>query len=418
MRIISVITVSLVLLTISCSPGPTAGNGSGTETTNSFAYLASGAPAANCTVRVIESQAWIGAARASSSRLVIDSTVTAADGFFSIEYERSAENTTLNLQLDHDSAGLFTRDLSLDRMDSTVFTLEKYSVVRGAAGNGLIDASVLMEGTTYDASIADDGTFVFPRIPPGQYALYVKQEDNIRTGGSVDVPSDSEVQIQVAQYAPDEFLLTDFEVDYTVPHMNAAGKPVFWYLFSDSASKRFDFETHTWEIYNSDDFEKTGNTSVSSQITTASEEETKALQLDAYLDQDIPVSYAGLGIVFYSDGNRGLDLSTMTGIRCMLGGQGRVKVNLICRHPDNESDVRFSLHHELPQSLTAVRFDIDSFSIESSTPDSLVISPLEARKRVHLLEYVFFSPDNTAEHVYFTIDDLVFEGVRIEDLLK
>ncbi|MFP4163853.1 MAG: beta-sandwich domain-containing protein [Chitinispirillaceae bacterium] len=414
-RFMTAVTV-LLFLVLSCSQSPTAGRGSGTETTNSFVYLASGAPAVNCTVRVIESSTWIQHASMSSTDFVIDSAVTKEDGSFSIEYEPSAENNILNLQLDHDSAGLLRGDLSYRRMDSAVYTLEKYATVEGRVEETRGNAMVVVEGTAYSAPVGNDGTFTLHKVPAGSYALFVNRNGNLYSGSSVNTAPDSQIQITLPYYGQDEFLFADFESGYSVPGMETAGIPVFWYLFSDSTSKAYKYETDTWTLLNPQDFEKSGNSSVTSSIVTS--EGSNTLHMDAFLDQNVAASYAGLGIVFYTDDNGGIDLSSLDSIQCSIQGQGTLKINFLCRHPEHDSEIRFINYYSLTQAAANTFFDVGSFEPDPLTPDSLATSWSEARSQVRMLEFAFFRSDNTSENVYFTIDDIVFKGCGIEDLIR
>ncbi len=403
------------LLMLSCSHSPTAGGGSGTETTNSFVFLASGAPAANCRVKLIEPSAWIKNST-SKSGVVLDSAVTDENGLFSIEYDQASSNRTLNLQLDHDSAGLLKRDLSFNGIDSATFTLQKYSVIEGTLEGTQENAVVLVEGTTYSASVENDGTFALHKVPSGSYALFVNESGDLRSGSSVTIPSDSIIQVIIPDYNRNEFLFSDFESGYVVPGMKAAGIPIFWYLFSDSTSKRYEYEIGSWTVLPPEDFVKSGNSSVTSSIMTA--ENSKGLSMNASLDQTIEVSYAGLGIVFYTDDNSGIDLGSLDSIRCDLQGQGTFKINLICSHPEYDAEVRFSQYHDLEQTVSTVSFGLESFAPDPNTPDSLATSLKEASGYVRMLEFAFFKSDNARENVFFTIDNVVFEGCGVEDLIQ
>lgn len=95
------ITALAVMAFLYCSGNQIAG-GSGTETTNSFAFLESGVPAKNCKILLIDSKEWL--LQAGSGNYIVDSTISQDDGVFSFEYSIADKNRTLSIQIDHDSS--------------------------------------------------------------------------------------------------------------------------------------------------------------------------------------------------------------------------------------------------------------------------------------------------------------------------
>ncbi len=395
----------------SCSQGPVTGGGSGTETTNSFVVLASGRPASYCRVRLIDSREWVESRGAG----VFDSTITAEDGSFSFRFKQ-VDYSSFNLQIDHDSAGAIIRNVTAQTLDSSTYTLQKYSTISGTVSGQTGNTSLLFQGTTYRAQIDTSGSFS-TKIPEGLYSMYIARSTGLQSAGFITIPTDSQISITVPQYSQSEFLFTDFQCGYQIPFMENIGIPIFWYLFSDSTSKAYNYNTHTWEIRNSADFIKQGNSFVSSNISTSRNDQT--LDLSVQFDPFFASAYGGLGIVFYRENNSGIDLSSVDSIRFDAWGQGTCKFNVFSVHPIYKQIVRFSSTFTLSNLPASLSIRLNDLEIDANTADSLKMPWSEASKTISLIEFAFDKMHNEfLLSTEMSLDNIVFKGCSVEEFTQ
>jgi len=403
--------VFAVLLWLSCTQDTVRG-GSGTETTDSFAYLASGAPASNCKVFLIDQSNWM--KHALSGDYLLDSATAAEDGLFTFRNTGSYRNKLLSIQIDHDSAGLCKKSIHVDDLSNSTFVLDRYSKLTGTVKRAEPDAALRIEGTTYRTTVNADGSFSFKKIPPGNWAVIAEDASGLHSAGTVPVPADTVVDATLDGQWNDRFLVTDFECGFTAPLAEAAGISPFWYLFSDSTSKGYDFETAQWVVDASDDFTKSGNSFIDAYVKMVDGDGHK-LFIDGKLDQSCSFPYIGIGLVLYTDGNNGVNLSDADSIQFEAGGAGTVRLIFLTKHPQYTSKVRFSYVIPLTSENEIVSIALSSLEINEQTEDSVKISWAEASGHVLMMEFAFYDSENTdVSAVNAVIDNIAFRGTAIE----
>lgn len=415
MKTLTQLTVLVVLLLwLSCSHDAVTG-GSGTETTDSFVYLASGAPASNCKVFLIDQSNWMKHAR--SGDFIVDSTTAAEDGLFTFRNTGSYRNKLLSIQIDHDSAGLCRRSIHLDDLDSSTFVLSHYSRVTGTVRNATRSAALRIEGTTYRTLVNTDGSFFFKKIAPGNWAVIAEDVSGLHSAGTVPVPEDTVVDATLDGQWNDRFLLTDFECGFTAPLAEASGISPFWYLFSDSTGKGYDFETGRWVVDLPDDFTKNGNSFIDASVTMT-DSSSQRLFIDGRLDQSCSFPYIGIGLVLYTDGNNGINLQDADSIQFEASGTGIIRLILLAKHPQYANKVRFSYVIPLTTENQIVSIDLSSLEINEQTDDSVKISWSEASRHILIMEFAFYDTENTdVSAVNAVIDNIAFKGIDIEGSL-
>jgi hypothetical protein len=411
MKILIHLPVLVVLLWLSCAQDTVRG-GSGTETTDSFAYLASGAPASNCKVFLIDQANWM--KHALSGDYIVDSATAAEDGLFAFRNTGSYRNKLLSIQFDHDSAGLCRKSIYLDDLDTSTFVLSRYSELTGTVRNAQHSAVLRIEGTTYRTTVDADGSFSFKKIPPGNWAVIAEDVSGLHSAGTVPVPADTIVDATLDGQWNDRFLVTDFECGFTAPLAEASGISPFWYLFSDSTSKGYDFETGRWVVDTSDDFTKSGNSFIDAYVKMT-DSDGRRLFIDGTLDQNCSFPYIGIGLVLYTEGNNGINLQDADAIQFEVSGTGTARLIFLAKHPEYNSKIRFSSIISLTSENEVVSIDLSSLEINEQTEDSVKISWTEASSHVLMIEFAFYDSENSdASAVNAVIDNIALKGTDIE----
>lgn len=399
------IAVTVVTALLYCSGDNIAG-GSGTETTNSFACLENGVPAKNCKVLLIDSKEWL--SQAGTGNFIIDSTTARNDGSFTFKYDGTDKDRTLSIQIDHDSSGLFRRNVSFSDIDGTKFTLGKYSSVRGTVQGAQALTPVKIGGTTCNTLTAGDGSFVFEKVPSGTYALFVQNKSGFSAVGSVQLPSDSLVTVTLKSQSSSTFLITDFECGFKSPISEACGVELFWYLFSDSADKGYDYELSQWVDNTSADVIKEGKSSISCMIGPDMKG-SFLMKVNGELDQACSFPYAGAGMVLYTDGDNGVDLQSFDSLKFDARGKGQLRIIFIAEHPVKKEDVRFMEIVELTEETSLIAVNLKKLKIYDGTPDSMLVSWNQACRKVRIIEFAFYGTDNTTATGFSTeIDNIAF----------
>ena len=412
MKTHSQLLVVISLLWLSCSLDIT--GGSGTETTDSYAYLASGAPASNCKVFLIDQANWL--SHVLTGEFIIDSTTASKDGLFSFRNTDSYRDKQLSIQIDHDAEGLCKRNISLKDLDSSTFVLSSYSELRGTISDVQGSAVLRIDGTTYRTTVNSDGNFSFNQVPPGNWAVIAEDASGLHSAGAVPVSADTVIDVTLDGNWDERFLLTDFECGFTAPLAEASGISSFWYLFSDSTGKRYDYETSQWVVDIADDFTKSGNSFVDAYIEMA-DAGGKHLFIDGRLDLNCSFPYIGLGVALYTEGNNGINLQDATAIQFSADGTGTLKLIFIVKHPQYNSNVRFSSDIPLTSENETVSINLSSLEINEQTGDSLKISWAEASGHVLNMEFAFYYSENTdASAVEAVIDNIAFKGTDIKKI--
>jgi hypothetical protein len=408
------IAAIVVTTLLYCSENKIAG-GSGTETTNSFAYLENGAPAKNCKVFLIDSKKWL--CQADSGSFIIDSTTARNDGSFTFECKDADKNRKLSLQIDHDISGLFRRNVSFGDLDGATFVLDKYSSIHGVIPGAQALTPVKIDGTTYSVVTAADGSFMFEKVPSGMYALFTQNGSGFLAVGSVKLPSDSLMTVAFQPKSAETFLITDFECGYKSPIAEAGGIELFWYLFSDSADKSYNYELSQWVDNTSADVIKTGKSSIKCLIGPDSKG-SLSLQVNGDLDNECEFPYAGVGMVLYTEGDNGVDLQNADSLKVEAMGNGSVRIIFIAEHPTKKEDIRFFGVIDLNKSTSPIAVNLNSLKIDSGTPDSLRVSWEQACKRVRIVEFAFYGSDNATGSVFSAeIDNVIFIGNGVQKTL-
>jgi hypothetical protein len=407
MRRIVVFSLLVAVIAITCTRDHIAG-GSGTETTNSFAYLESGKPAQNSAVFLIDPVKWI--SQAGSGGYIVDSTVTGNDGSFSFEYDNALQHKVLAIQIDHDSSGLFRSDISFKNIDGASFTLNKYRSFTGKIEGGKSSMRLLIGNTTYQSLVHEDGSFEFDKMPMGMYGVFYEENSELTGVGSVKITTDSIESTRYSLLSDRNYLITDFECGYKSPLSELSGISLFWYLYSDSVNKEYDYELLKWESRNPTNYTKTGNSSVNSYIDSDSDS-SQALYFDGMLDSQCTNPYTGLGMVLYTDGDNGANFQGVDSLHFNAQGNGSMRVIFIAEHPATKTSVRFTKIVSLSQSSGVVSIALKTSKWDITPADSLRIAWADVCQKVRMIEFAFYgSENNPGSEVKFVIDNVVFVG--------
>jgi hypothetical protein len=406
MKRIAVFLSAVVAIVMTCTRDRIAG-GSGTETTNSFAYLESGKPAQNSTVFLIDPVKWI--SQAGSGGYIIDSVTTRSDGSFSFEYDKAIQNKNFALQIDHDSSGLCRSDITFKDIDRETFTLKRYRSFHGNVQDGNSSVRLLIGNTTYHTAVHEDGTFDFDKIPAGIYGIFAEGNGGLKGIGSAKITPDSSESVQYSIPPDRNYLLTDFECGYKSPLSELSGISLFWYLYSDSADKGYDYQLSKWTVSNSTDFTKSGNSSVNSYVDSDTNG-SQSLHFDCSFDPQCPFPYAGLGMVLYTDGDRGVNFQGVDSLRIKAFGSGLMRVIFITEHPAAKTNVRFTKFVTLSQSSEVVSIALKSNKWDITPDDSLGISWADVCQKVRMIEFAFYGSENSDSDIHLLIDNVFFVG--------
>jgi hypothetical protein len=406
MKRIVVILSAAVAIMVACTRDRIAG-GSGTETTNSFAYLESGKPAQNSTVYIIDPVKWI--SQTGSGGYIVDSTVTGNDGSFSFEYDKALQNKVYAIQIDHDSSGFCRNEISFKDIDGAKFTLGRYRSFHGRIQGGKALLRLLIGNTTFHTVVKEDGAFEFDKLPAGIYSVFAEGNSGLAGIGSVKINLDSSGSVQYSIPPDRNYLFTDFECGYKSPLSEIFGISLFWYLYSDSADKGYDYQLSKWTVSNSTNFSKSGNSSVNSFIgpdTSGSQ----ALHFDCTFDPQCPFPYTGLGMVLYTDGDKGVNFQGIDSLRFNALGNGLMRVIFIAEHPATKKSVRFTKFVTLSQSSGDISIALKSNKWDVTPDDSLGISWTDVYQKVRMIELAFYGSENSNSDIHLVIDNVVFVG--------
>ena len=411
MKTLTHILVGISLLCLSCSYNDITG-GSGTETTDSFASLESGAPASNCRVFLIDQSNWVNDAL--TGDFIVDSATASADGLFTFRNTGSYRNKLLSIQIDHDSAGLCRKNIYLDDLDSSTFVLRRYSKLAGTVRNVQRGSALRIEGTTYKTVVNSDGSYSFNKIPPGNWAIIAEDDSGLHNAGTAPVTADTVIDATIDGQWNDRYLLTDFECGFTAPLAEASGISPFWYLFSDSTGKDYDFEAGRWVTDIPDDFTKSGNSFIGAYVTMADSSDRK-LFIDGRLDRNCSFPYLGIGLVMYTDGNNGINLQDASAIHFDARGTGTMRLIFLARHPYYGSIIRYSYVIPLKPANEMVSVDFTSLEPDDQNSDSVKVSWEEASHHILMMEFAFYdSENNGVSSVNVVIDNIAFEGTDMK----
>lgn len=404
-RVVVFLSAAIVIM-ITCTRDHIAG-GSGTETTNSFAYLESGKPAQNSTVYIIDPVKWN--SQVGSGGYIVDSTVTGSDGSFSFEYDKALQNKTYALQIDQESSGLCRGEISFKDIDGEKFTLGKYRSFHGRVQGGKASMRLLIGNTTFHTMVKEDGAFEFDKIPEGLYGVFAEGNSGLAGIGSAKITHDSSGSVQYTMPPDRNYLLTDFECGYKSPLSEVSGISLFWYLYSDSADKGYDYQLSKWVINNSTDFTKSGNSSVNSFIGSDTNG-SQALHFDCSFDSQCSFPYTGLGMVMYTDGDNGVNFQGIDSLRFNALGNGLMRVVFITELPASKKVVRFTKNITLSPSSGDVSISLKSNKWDITPDDSLGISWADVCQKVKMIEFGFYGSENSNSDIHLVIDNIIFVG--------
>jgi hypothetical protein len=213
------------------------------------------------------------------------------------------------------------------------------------------------------------------------------------------------------------FLITDFECGYKSPIAEAGGIELFWYLFSDSVDKSYNYEVSQWVDNTSTDVIKAGKSSFSCLIGP-DRKGSLSLQLNGKLDLECEFPYAGVGMVLYTAGDNGIDLQYADSLRYDVTGKGRMRIIFIVEHPVKKQDIRFTDVIDLNETVSPIAVNLNSLKMYDGTPDSMRISWKQVCSNVRMVEFAFYGSDNSTGSVFSTeIDNIVFIGNGIQKAL-
>jgi hypothetical protein len=430
-RFLALACVVLCLLAwAGCSVSDPVAGGSGTETTNSFAMLSTGEPADSAVVRLIDTEPWLDNVRLSKP-VVIDSTVTDANGAFT--FESFPRNKRINLQIDHSSEALFLTGL-VDSSGSDSFHLGNFSDSLGsdtvylashAAYNGVIGGSgtppsaLLLSGSAYQVSLDRYGGFSFGKVAAGLYpvlALDAASPSNTMTLPSAVTLSPGTTEEDSAMKAH-RVLVDNFEAGIGKSVLGLLVGAWAWYYFSDSAGAVYNTETGVWHNTVSKD---SGNTSITLEQASDGEGGNSLLATVTLRNRFIG-PYAGLGMIIGFGQDSVLDLSAMSGFSLRARGSGTVGIRFESAVLDSAI---LGLHQyeydlALQDAWTEYTFPVDSLHIDAPDSTKAQFPWSGVSSDIIRIEFEFVTADNALDQALtFQLDEFYIEGVTLEPFIQ
>lgn len=413
MRTLAAFVSIACALVLRCQSGEDVA-GATSETTNGGVALVGGRPAEGASVKLIRADMSV---LDSAGPAIVDSTAVDSLGVFRFD----AISAGHNLQIDHPYGAAL---IATDNMASgDTIRLLQQGRYAGMALQGAASAhSAYLWGTAYHCAPDSNGRFDFGAIAPGTYPVLFQTSgspsgyafNTILRIGENEAKYDSS-----ANADPDRLPLDRFDAGFGLTALGYFVDDIVWYYFTDSLTRYYDDATGQWAFQHVAPGERGNSILVPSVIPDGNV--GSLLSVTAVLGDGIAYPYAGLGVLLAEAGhNQRMDLSAMSAFSLRARGQGTVRIRF-------ESAVLDSI--DRGRQYTYLYTLTDSWRSLSIHPDSLALVPYDAAiaasvpwsaaaTAIDRIEFEFVSSDNTiGDTLSFDFDDLVFESVRLEDII-
>lgn len=205
------------------------------ETENGVAVLVSdsdGNPVANARVRLVPQQSWAADILADNNP-VTDSTVTDENG------QALLHTSSWPAYLELESAEGVGRDLIFAADSGYRATLGEAARLEGSlqASAHSWPESLRIAGTSYVAKVDENGAFLFPNLPRGEYTLVHVSTGEIQMMGTTQIKEASVIRLDSLRPTDtDSVLIDDFEDQISANRFHVFTSKGWWYLSSDSLS--------------------------------------------------------------------------------------------------------------------------------------------------------------------------------------
>lgn len=409
--LLAFLATSLWLISGGCSSSPVAGPVAGVETSNGNGFVAllpTGAPAANATVRIIDHAAWSNDATAGTSA-VVDSAQTDAQGRFFVD---EAYYHNYNIQIDATTGGQVLRRYQFSGSPTSIDTVRLHSYISlsgTAISQSGLAKSVHIAGSTYQATVAANGTYTLAGVPAIPLDIFISVQNQAETilawAKSIAAPPQAGMLVESLTVTPNRVLIDDFSsgiIWSTVLGATTGGGQ--WFPFSD--------------------LDLGGASSALIDIAKdAAATSGNVLKLDAIISKASATHYAGCGILFGQTGTQSeyFNLSSMTSFTFMARASKACEMSVYFTsqaHAFQSEGVSLGTDISLTDQWITFNIPSDSLSaILASTGDT--ISWQQAVPYVNKLQ---FSPVPTAgttnDSITVWIGDVYINGINAGDLFR
>ena len=383
-----------------CTPSHDTAGGTATETTNGMVVVCrAGVPVAGAVAYVIDNRFWFDRVQSGSSP-VIDTLTSDSTGRIHSPIPLMPYHT-LQIQLDNEAA------IVLGHLDTINLTPghRLAGVLRGGS-------SAVVAGTALYATSITADSYVIDNVPEGTYTIYVRDGTNLHMDSRVHFESGLPIQAEIADTT--SLLVDDFLGGFDGNPLAAAGGCFSWYTFSDYRGY-----SHAQGRWNLESDTGIGNSTVTPSAGAG------AIRCDISAGSRLTEWYAGLGASFLADsGSRGLDLSSLSGIRLKVRGSGSLMLSLKTAKLDSlnanatgayEYVVPYHAIITLRDTMIDTLIPITNFHLDfEDYATSLTIPWASCADNVNTMQLSFRSRDNDTSLTYwFALDEIRFEGVSL-----
>lgn len=204
-----------------------------------------------------------------------------------------------------------------------------------------VPRELYLYGTSYKASVGEDGSFRFENIPEGEYAVLSGEDDSFEWWDSFRLTSGEEAVVSVDAPSKDSVLLEDFESGRSTNRFHSLTGGGWWFTF--------------WQSF-----------AISSELPEKGHEEnawngTRSLHERFTLDTLLENPYALVGFNIGSppsvDSVFGYDVSGMDSLTFFAKGFGRVWIQFAGYTPEAKSEI-WDFEFDIPSDSAWTRITV------------------------------------------------------------
>ncbi len=347
-------------------------------------------PVANAKVKIIHADDWF-TDIFSGKEPAADSAVTDISGIAVFD---SIENGIYNLQIDHDSGGVFIRDIL---KEDSIFpvssvTIGGYGTFSGKINSdSSIPALIRLEGSTYSAETGSDGSFLLRNVPQGVCRPLIMSADSKWTS------------LRSVKIVSGEILRLDDQVS-------------FGYLaiedFEDSLStRRLGRFTYSTRFY----AQPSGLDSASADFRIVKEENGAGNVLECALIRKGRWALIGLFLGIKPNGDSLWNFASASGLSFRARGNGKLNVSFEC---DTIDKMGFYKHYSadiiLQPQWRLIKISFDSLKFKNDLNPNPDIGWKDATGSIKRIEFNSLESDT----VIFWLDDLGVDGADLSSVYR
>lgn len=394
-------TILLSLPHINCSVAPISGNG-GSETINTYAVAErNGVIKKGASVRFVNPESWFQNI-ALNKPVVIDSTVSDSNGYFTIPDYIIRSYKKINLLIDCQNKGIFTTiELGKNFVLDTIY-LEQHGTLSGTLTcKGDTPEYIALVGTDYITPFSPQTSqFSFTGIPPGEYTLIA-----VSINTTKNVSRLAEAGTQIITEAQE--IESAFECDYTNLLIDNFDHEGYWSPLAKFQKKAY------WYVVKSPHIPVT--------FPTTREIDTAYVNiLDALVSSDGVFKGKSLHLEYLPVDNNITEF-LIPGIRLGFNTVGFSNIDTISFMAKGNDQITVRLHGEepwnMPQATYKVTLDSTWKLYKIATSDMLIKDTYHpswqgVKSRLH---WVTFPIELKGSSIW--IDEVKFNNATINDLL-